>query len=802
MNKLVWTSSVALAAMGLIPMQTLAQENDSIKLAQLQEVTVKGVRAQKNAPFAVANLNKEQLSQFSNSGRELPLLFAQTPGILAWGENGLGTGTTYMRIRGAAGSRINVTLDGVALNSPEDQTVFWANMNSYASLMGSVQLQRGIGTSTNGDGAFGGSISLQTAAPSERQTSEYSFSYGSYNTFNYGFKFSTGLLWDHLMVDAAWHQTSTDGYLHGTNGRSGSYYGALTWLGSNFRVSYKNIGNFETTGQAWNGVTAGNDDYSMNSYLGIRTYKDMVKAGLGKYNSLYEGFEPDWNGGWETYRYKMDDGTLWDRATDNFNQDHNILSASWQPNAHWSHSAALHYTYGHGYYSEFKHDYKFKKFGIVPINAGQMYDLSQKIDPVVKKGDFVRRKGLTQHTYGLVYTANYTDARWDILGGINLQQFRGNHYGYLDYISNVGQEDGKVSFLRSWTDSKYYDSDARKGDYSAYVKGTYHITPAFDAFADLQYRHVDYKTTGINDKFYQDKTNGLYNNQSLDFNEHYNFINPKAGLSLNLNGHKAYASVAYASREPERNNFTDNGGYAAPNAEHLLDFELGYSYTGSNWHAGANFYYMDYKDQFVQTGQKSDIGESLTTNIDKSYRMGVELTADWSPLRWLTVAGNAALSQNKIKDFDEVVETYDADWNELAPTTVHYDNSTLAFSPSAILNGMLTVHHAGFEATWHTNFVSQQYMDNTENDLRALPCFSQTDIHLGYTLNLKKRPLNLRQVLFGLNMNNIFSRHYAVSGWAYSAIVGKDYPVDHRYYQLGYNAMAGFTMMGNVTLKF
>lgn len=802
MNKKVWTSTLALAAVALVPVAAMAQDDDSIRLAQLQEVTVKGVRAQKNAPFAVANINKKEMSDFSKSGKELPFLFAQTPGILAWGDNGLGTGTTYMRIRGAAGSRINVTLDGVALNSPEDQTVFWANMNSYGALMGSAQIQRGIGTSTNGDGAFGGSISLATVAPSEKLASEYTFSYGSYNTMNYGFKFSSGLLWNHLYIDAAIHETQTDGYLHGTKGKSGSYYGALTWMGHNFKLSYKNVGNYERTGQAWNGVTAGNDDYSMNSYLGIRTYKDMYQAGMGRYNSLYEAFNPDWNGGWTIDRYKMDDGSLWERTTDNFHQNHNILSATWRPSAHWSHSAALHYTYGHGYYQEFKYKYKFKKFGIVPISTEQMYDLSQWIDPVVEKGDFVRRKGLTQHTYGLVYTANYTNNRWDILGGVNLQQFRGNHYGYLDYMSNVGQGEGKVSFLSPWQNGKYYDSDARKGDYSAYVKGTYHISPILDAFADLQYRHVDYKTTGINDKFYQDKTNGLYHNQQLNFNERYDFFNPKAGLSLNLNGHHAYASVAYASREPERNNFTDNGGYGAPSAEHLLDFELGYNYAGTNWHAGANLYYMDYKDQFVQTGAQSDIGEALTTNIDKSYRMGVELSADWSPLRWLTLMGNAALSENKVKDFTEVIETYDADWNDLAPTEKHYDNSTLSFSPSAIVNGMIRVHHKGFEAIWHTNYVSRQYMDNTENLDRSLPGYSQSNVKLGYTLNLNRKALNINQVVFGLDLNNVFNNHYAASGWAYSAIVGDKYPEQKRYYQLGYVPMAGFTAMGNVTLRF
>ncbi|MCR5132222.1 MAG: TonB-dependent receptor [Prevotella sp.] len=786
---------IALATLAFVPSAAAwaqSDDTDSLRLEDLQEVVVKGVRAQENAPFAVANMSKQQLQNFSKSGQELPFLFANTPGVLAWGENGLGTGTAYMRIRGAAGSRINVTLDGVALNSPEDQCVFWANMNSYASLLGSAQIQRGIGTSTNGDGAFGGSISLALAAPSQVPSLEITGSYGSYNTYNVGANFSTGLLWDHLVFDGAYHHTGTDGFLHGTSGNSGSFYGGLTWYGDNFKVSYKNVGNYEHTGQAWNGVTAGNDDASL---MGgdIRNYKDLYDRGLGKFNSLYEAivfddnnwaFPQDADGNYMTQRYKMNDGSYWDKATDNFVQDHNILSFSWQPSNQWSHNVALHYTYGHGYYREFRPNNKLSKYGLLATTA----DGSN-----IKRSDFVREKGMTQHTYGAIYNVNYKNEFWDVIGGVNLQQFRGNHFGYLTYIANADVE------KKYPTDYKYYDSDADKDDYSAFIKGTYHITSAWDLFGDLQYRHVSYKTDGVNDKFIE-QADGTYKNQALDIDSKYDFFNPKAGVSYHQDGHKAYFSVAYASREPERNNFTDNGNYPAPDAEHLLDFELGYDYSGSNWHAGVNFYYMDYKDQFVQTGQQSDIGENLTTNIDKSYRMGVELSADWSPLNWLTIAGNAALSENKIKDFTEYAEDWYADEGY---RTIHYCKSTLAFSPAAILNGFLNFHYNGFQAIWHTNFVSRQYLDNTENADRSLPCFSQTNVNLNYTWKVGKRFAGLKEVVFGVNLNNIFDRHYANSGWVYSAYAeegAKD--TDDRYYQIGFIPMAGFTAIGNITLRF
>ena len=729
---------------------------DTTKVQNLNEVVVKAVRASKDAPYAVANIKKAELQQFSRTGQELPFLLSRTPGILAWGENGLGTGTSYMRIRGAAGSRINVTLDGVALNSPEDQTVFWANMNSYAALLGSVQVQRGVGSSTNGDGAFGGSISMATAAPSLIPTAELTGSYGSYNTYNTGLSFSTGLMGKHLIFDGAYHETATDGYIDGTSGRSGSYYGGLTWLADNFKISYKNIGNFEKTGQAWSGVLGG--DYDTNFTLmddGIRTYKDMYEAGLGKFNILTAGLSRNGKGSYTVLPYTMRDGRRWDKTTDNFYQNHNILSATWTPGSHWSHNIALHYTYGYGYYKEFKSNSKFSKFGLIYQDAdGNTVELS----------DFVRKKGLTQHTYGIVYNTNYKDEHWDVIGGLNLQQFRGSHWGYLTYIANQGAEQ---KFLGKDGQYKYYDSDAHKYDYSAFIKASYRFADYWKVFADLQYRRVEYKTDGI---------------------------------SYTKDGHKAYASVAYSNREPERNNFTDNYNYPFPKQEKLLDVEFGYQYQGSNWHAGTNFYYMGYDNQLVQTGQESEIGEALTTNVKDSYRMGVELSAGWAPFSWLSFEGNAALSKNKIKDFDEYVE----DWGSNTGTRVnHYDNSTLSFSPSAILNGFVDFHYAGFSATWHTNFVSSQYLDNSESKDRSLPCYSQSDLSLNYTSAVKKA-LGIKQVTLGLDFNNVFNRHYAPSGFVwYNAINEEgDYTNDHRLTALSYIPMAGFTCMAHLTLKF
>lgn len=785
---------VALAAACACPSQAAGEQTklDTTRVNNLNEVVVKAVRAPKSSPFAVENIKKTELERFASSGKELPMLFARTPGVLAWSENGVGTGTVYMRMRGAADSRINVTVDGVPLNSPEDQCVFWANMNSYAALMGSAQIQRGVGASTNGDGAFGGSVSLATAAPSLKPTVEVTGSYGSFNTYRVGGNFSTGLLADHFVIDGAYHETNTDGYIHGTGGRSGSYYGGLTWLGDRFKLSYKNIGNFEHTGQAWNGVAACNYDGDTDlKAWGINSYKDMWKHGLGKFNSLYEELVIPMDDNWAadptkpltTERYKMRDGSYWKQTTDNFEQNHNILNFTWQPaDMRWSHSVTAHYTYGYGYYTEFKKDAKLaSKFGI-----NEMYEKNGELKLV--KSDAIRKKGLTQNNYGALYNVNYKDALWDVMGGFSMQLFRCNHWGKVTYIADETLE--KKYFTNGRY--KYYDSDANKNDWSWFFKANRKFGNGWNWFLDMQMRYVNYNTDGLNDHFEQG-ADGNYKNQSIDINENYFFVNPKAGISYDANGHKAYASIAYANREPERNNFTDNIGYGNPSPERLLDLEWGYQYQGENCFAGVNFYYMKYVNQFVMTGEKSDIGESLTRNIKDSYRLGAEVSAGWSPLSWLSLEGNAALSRNRLKNFKECVESWDgpAVWNT-------YKSSTIAFSPSAILNGFVDVHFAGFRATWHTNFVSKQYLDNTESSERSLPCYSQTNVNASYTFNFNKRVLGLKQVVLGADFNNIFDRHYAASGYVYYDW----YNNNKRNSTVAYIPMAGFNCLGTVTLKF
>jgi len=772
-------------------------QNDSIRSEKLQEVIVQGVKLQQDAPFAITDIGRNQLSGFSLTGQELPFLLARTPGVIAWSENGLGIGTTYMRIRGAADSRINVTLDGVALNSPEDQCVFWANMNGYSSLLGSIQIQRGVGSSTNGDGAFGGNIALQGKAPNPEKSAEVSASFGNMGVMRFAGTASTGLLLDHLIIDGTLNMTSSDGFIHGTSGRSGSYYGGISWLGDRFSVRYRNIGNFEHTGQAWNGVTAGNDDMSLmdgtyGTTTGIRSYKDLYDVGLGRYNSLYEtlltdangDFVTDADGNYQTVRYTMSDGSLWDKTTDNFQQDHNLLTLSWNINDRLQSTATIHYTYGYGYYEEFRYNNKLKKFGL-----SDWTDLNSN---TVKRSDFVRKKGLEQHTAGLVWNTSYTTGSIDLIGGLSAQQFKGNHFGYLTYVGNTAYSD----YLLADGDYKYYDSDASKSDISAFVKADWRLSDNISVFADVQVRNVNYTTDGVNDKFIETPTG--YANQILDIDKNYTFLNPKVGFTYMNDGLKLYVLVANSHREPERNNFTDNGSYPAPKAESVIDYEAGAVYTTDSWFVNANIFNMRYKDQFVQTGLISDIGEALTTNISKSYRAGLEISAGTTLTDWLSLEGNATLSDNVIKDFDEVVEDWDA---ASGYRTIHYDESTLAFSPQVLLNFFADLNVRNWKATWHTAYVSRQYLDNTENKERSLDGFSASDLNIRYSITPRTKVL--KEILVGANLNNVFNARYASSGWVYSAICESyGHADDNRYYQIGFIPMAGFNATANITFRF
>ncbi|MCQ2184505.1 MAG: TonB-dependent receptor plug domain-containing protein [Bacteroidales bacterium] len=725
------------------------QEEDAVLL---QESVATAVLAPRNAPFAVSNISRDALEKFSSESAELPFLLTGIPGVTATSDNGIGSGTSYLRIRGCDGSRINVTIDGVSLNSPEDETVFWANMNSYSDFLSSVQVRRGVGPSTCGDGAFGGSIALTTKDPSPEPSIRAGGSYGSFNTFKGGINLSSGRLWNHLSLDGGFNASGTDGYVDGTAGRSGSYYGAAIWKGNNFTLRYRHIGNFEHTGQAWNGVEGGS-----------KSYRQLYEEGLGRHNNLIG-------------------------AADHFRQNHNILSAAWAPAPQWNLSAALRYSGGSGYYTETKKDCALSKFGLSEFIGED--------GSIVKTSDLTRKKGLDEHTWSTVLCARWKNDRLSVSGGVHAQFFKAWHYGYLTGISNPSLAEKIGDMYR------YYSSDARKNEVSPYVKVTWDFARNWSAYADIQYRHVFYTTDGQNDKFVI--RGGGIEQQMLDVREFYDFLNPKAGVSFHSGPHSAFACWAMSSREPQRNNFTDNGHHGAPRPEHLLDYEAGYSFSGKRVSTCITLYYMDFRDQLVQTGEISDIGEALTANVAKSLRTGAEITASWKVNRHIDLNAAAAFSLSRIKDFEEVVDDWDS---PSGARRIHYDSTPIAFSPAVTAGAGLNFHLGSLSAALEGHFVSRQYLDNTASADRSLPAYGTLDLRLDYRLDIGAGHPAAGRIIPGIDffvkLGNMSDSHHAASGWVYSAVSeSQGYTPEKRYMEFGWFPVAGFTATGGISIDF
>ena len=752
MKKVMYLAVAALTGL-TASLPAHAQEADSLKTEQLEAAVITAGGTPRNAPFAVSKISKRELEGFSSSVQELPYLFSRTPGVTASSDNGLGTGTTYLRIRGSGDSRINVTLDGVPLNSPEDQCVFWANMNSYAAFLGGVTIQRGVGASSNGDGAFGGTVALTTKTPSTAFEARVDASYGSYNSARAGGSVSSGLLGGKWVIDGSFHHSRTDGYIHGTRGQGGSWMAGVTFFATpSLMLRYRNLGNYERTGQAWNGVETHGE---------FASYAAMYAVGLGRYNSLCEARVQDEKGHWTFLPYPQ-------ITTDNFLQDHNLLTADFRLGEHWKLSATAHYTWGSGYYSNFQPGAKLSKFGLEPLVLEDGSEL--------KKSDFVRKKGLTQHHGGLVVSANRRSERLDLFLGLSSSYFSGTHFGYLTYIGNDAL---RAKIAPDGKDYRYYFSDAGKLDESVYAKASWKVGAGFSLYGDLQFRLVHYRLGG-----------------DYDIARLYPFFNPKAGVEWRRGAHAAFASFAMAGREPERNNFTDNGSYGPPRPERLFDYELGYSYDGRIFRGGLTLYYMDYKDQFVQTGALSDIGEALTTNIAKSYRAGAELSLGVRATSWLDFEADGAFSLNRLLEFHEVVDNWEG-----VPVHVSYDDAPLAFSPAIVAGGGFHAHWRDLYARWRTSYVSRQYLDNTGCKERSIPGYSTSDLELGYTFRPGVKAL--KGIKFSLFLGNLFDSHHATGGWVYSAVSESyGYTLQNRYMEAGYTASAGFTLLGSVSLLF
>jgi iron complex outermembrane recepter protein len=682
------------------------------RLAHLsQEVIVNATRADSRTPSTHTNVSREMI-QASNLGQDIPFLLSLTPSMVVSSDAGAGIGYTWMNIRGSDNSRINVTLNGIPLNDAESHGVWWVNMPDIASSTENVQIQRGVGTSTQGAASFGATISLQTTTLNDQAYAELFTSAGSFNTLRNTISFGTGLLGNNWAFDGRLSRITSDGYIDRSFSDLQSYYLSGGYYGKRTVLKAITFSGREKTYQAWNGVPG-----------------DVLDTNR-RFNP--SGMYFDEQGNMQFY----------DNETDNYQQDHYQLHLSHELNPMWTLSSSLHYTYGRGYYEQYRQNDRFSRYGLpnAEINS----------TPIART-DLIRQRWLDNHFYGFTYSGNYNSFSrlTGILGG-GYNIYDGDHFGEIIW-ARIAQ-----GFEKGY---RYYDNNANKTDFNSFLKINYEVADGLFVFGDLQYRNIVYDFQG----------RGMVNNQvvPMDQRAEFHFWNPKTGVLYDLkNGHQTYLFFGISNREPVRRDFTESSPETRPRHETLRNLEAGYNFNGRNSSFGFNFYLMDYKDQLVLTGEINDVGGFSRTNIDRSYRTGIEIEAAYRFNRQLELSGNLTLSQNKIKEFIEYSDEYDGEWNWTGFRSQEYLNTDIAFSPTVIGSGKIYYRPAeNVSVALFSKYVSSQYIDNTMSIERMLDPYFVSDLRIAY--KIKSNLFN--EIELTASVNNLFNADYISNAWVYKA---------------------------------
>ena len=732
--------------MAALPSLLSAQEGVSDSLhSSLQEVEIMSIRATKTTPVAYTNIGREELKR-NNTGVDFPYLMKMTPAAVVTSDAGAGIGYTSLRIRGTDATRINVTANGIPVNDAESHTVFWVNIPDIASSVKDVQIQRGAGTSTNGAGAFGASINMQTSEFNTLPYAGFSGSAGSFGTHKETLRAGTGLLADHWALDVRLSNIGSDGYIERASTNLYSYYIQGAYYGGNTTLRLINFAGNEETYHAWNYAT-----------------KDEMKLYGRRYNSC-------------GYMFTDSDGKAhyYDGQTDNYVQKNWQLLADHHFDDEWSMSAGLHYTKGDGYYREYKGDRKLMEYALQPF----VLDGAE-----VKRSDLIRRKAMDNHFGGAVFSLNYKNERLTTSLGGGANRYYGRHFGQVLWVKNYI---GELA-----PDHEYYRNVGAKNDANIYLKGDYRLAPGLNVYGDLQYRHIDYKIDGCNDKW----NDAAAAPQNLAIDEVFDFFNPKAGVSWQIDAkNRLFTSVSVAHKEPTRNNYTDGKLDEHPTYEKLTDYELGYSFADGCVSVGANLYYMDYKDQLVLTGELNEIGEPLAANIPDSYRAGIELMAGVELPSGFGWNANATFSRNRIKNFTEVL--YDDDTYER--WEIEHGSTRISFSPDIIVNNTFSYKHKGFDLSLQSNYVSRQYMSNAQQRDHCLDAYFVSNLHMAYTFALR----GVKSITVGATIYNLFNEQYESNGYAGSGYYTDSDGTRHRYNYAGYAAQAGTNILGHISIDF
>ncbi len=696
------------------------------------EVVISATRAGEQTPTTYSNLNNQEIEAV-NYGQDLPYVLQFTPSTVVTSDAGAGIGYTGIRIRGSDQTRINTTINGIPVNDAESHGVFWVNMPDFASSAENIQIQRGVGTSTNGAAAFGATLNIQTNALREKAYAELDNAYGSFNTLRNTVKAGTGLIDNQFSVDARLSRLSSDGYIDRASSDLQSYYLAGAWHGKNSLLRANIFGGHETTYQAWNGISEDqlSEDRTFNS------------AGM----------------------YTDQDGNIqfYDREVDNYDQHHYHLHFTHRFSNRLNVNVSGHYTRGYGYYEQFREDEDFETYSLEPLHIG---------GDTINTTDLIRRRWLDNHFYGGIFSANYNNEKgFKLTIGGAINQYVGDHFGEITWAEFAAQ-----SQIRD----RYYENTAIKTEASAYVKATQQFGRAA-VFADLQYRTVSYTFEGIN----------VVNNETIvtDQTVDFHFFNPKAGVMFDLNDrNNLYASFAVSHREPVRDDFTESSPQSRPIQEQLRNLEVGYRHKGKNLFLNANYYLMDYKDQLVLTGEINDVGAYTRVNIPKSYRTGIELEGGYRLFKRLHLGANATFSHDKIQAFTEYIDDYDT-WEQVA---VEHRNTDIAFSPSVVAAAQINWEPIdNLYLSLMPKYVGEQFMDNTSNRDKMLDAYFLTNLNLRYTIS----ELLFREITVGLMVYNLFDATYQSNGYTYSGFSeGELNHYNYYYPQAGRNFLVSLTL--------
>ncbi len=701
-------------------------EPDSVRVKELEEIIITGTRAGKNTPVTYQNINRQEIER-RNLGQDLPYMLAASPSLVYTSDAGTGIGYTGMRIRGSDATRINVTINGIPYNDAESHGTFWVNMPDFSSSVNSVQIQRGVGTSTNGAGAFGATVNLETTNYSKDAFVELNNSYGSFNSRKHNLILNTGLLNGKWAFEGKMAQIASDGYIDRASADLNSYFLSGNYIGKNTLVKALVFGGSEITYQSWNGIEESQ----------MKTNRTYNSAGLF--------YDADGN------------EQFYDREVDDYRQDHFQLHLNQRLGYKWSFNTAIHYTKGKGFFEQYKEDEAFVDYGLPDVTIG--FD-------TISTTDLIRRRWLNNDFYGIIYGINYDADRLNIVVGGGYNYYEGQHYG--EVIWSQYASTGEIRH-------RYYDNLGKKDDFNSYLKGNYDLTSDLNLFADLQVRWVNYRTFGLdNDRRF------------IDIGETYTFVNPKVGATWHLNeGSSFYASYAIANREPVRDDFIDSP--TLPKPETLGDFEFGYNLSDRKYAFGANVYLMNYRNQLVLTGALNDVGGSIRTNVDQSYRSGIELTGRYMFGKTLSWSGNITYSQNKIRKYVEDLN----DYLEGGTSSNIYENTDIAYSPDFIGASQLTFTPVtDLDINLFSKYVGRQYLDNTTNDSRKLNPYFTNDLIVNYNFKTNL----IKEIGLNLMINNIFDVVYESNGYAFGYLYGEEYREVYYYPQAGINFMAGIKL--------